>query len=94
MASRTRDVAQMHFLWYGRDILLDGSFLQSWEGIAKSVQHEIYNHNYHTKLAIGTLGCYPGHICTGDQTSGIKSSFDTQGVGNVSSEQAIRAIGY
>ena len=34
------------------------------------------------------------HSGTGDQTTGIKPSSDTQTIGSASSEQAIRAIGY
>ena len=36
----------------------------------------------------------PSHSGTGDQTTGIKPSYDTQTISNASSEQAVRAIGY
>ena len=36
----------------------------------------------------------PTHSGTGDQTTGIKLSSDTQNISNASSEQTIRAVGY
>ena len=36
----------------------------------------------------------PSHSGTGDQTTGIKPSYDKQTISNASSEQAVRAIGY
>ena len=71
--------------------------LASGEGIVKSVQRENQSHNRHTKLTIPTLvpsNIISSHSGTGDQTPGIKPSSGTQTIANVSSERAIRAIGY
>ena len=80
------------------DVLLYVSCFQSCgKGVFKSVHGENNSHNYHTKLAIPTLvpsNIITSHSGTGDQIKGIKHLFDTQTIGNASSEKAIRATGF
>ena len=65
--------------------------------VRKSVHGENHSHNYHTKLAIQTLvpsNIIPNHNGIEDQITGIKPLSDPQTIGNTSSDQSIRAIGY
>ena len=99
MASRTKSVRHRCFFSdMEEDVLLHiSSFKSSGKGIVKSVQRENQSHSYHTKLAVSVLApsnIIHSHRGSGDQATEIKSSSDTKTIGNASSEQAIRAIGY